>query len=677
MRDQNKQIGGHTSHAIGMSNAAASGRIEEDYAGSRSYQHAMEIIRNATQQPGTSYVCSDIVVMPGTGALKRAFINNGPALSEPQLKSYMTTIGEGDGDLWRLDNTLGHRHAGARTAVLPWTDLLVLSWDAMTLPSGAMMKLFKNPVTREYEYTPVSIADPDLLEVLTGRADVRSTGHGVAFIYLGRDEGADGPFVDPNPDKHETNNGIIDAMRDRIYDPVGADGQPITVIVTAPMPAARGKNFGGRKLIGASGAEYRLDGRTIQGHSAWTDRPASRGTVVVDETLGVEVKWALLPWGVEPESRRLPFGGKGHIVARYKNESMILAAPGTDYPDLPPIMRLFGVQLADVYNRLSLQIVGPTDAGNDPSRPRLHLHQDPTRSKLVLSNGQELPLAEWGEQFIAKMPHAIAEANKAARERLSRRGKINLTTADRLKARLMSRITAVIQSRRRKAGTGLLGPSGTAGADYLDGMLNTTETLPSGTSSANGEPGMTSGGTTKGGVKTRKTGAKRPTTVTPTGQTRTHRRTSGSEKATEVQARPAPVPEPVPLGEAGWIDQGFDPSDFASWDAASGVVYFNLGHPILCNQYAYFTGEWLEQNAKYRRRVQAEDIRDAVYDAYFEDTVGRIMHYVADRGVTEAKRQLTDNVLTVGAHGFENVQAKIEESIRKSAGRGVVAGAAA
>ncbi len=101
------------------------GRIEEDYAGSRSYQHALEIIRNATQQTGTTYVCSDIVVMPHTGVLKRAFINNGPALTESELESYMTTIGEGEGDLWRLDNTLGHRHAGARTAVLPWTNLLV------------------------------------------------------------------------------------------------------------------------------------------------------------------------------------------------------------------------------------------------------------------------------------------------------------------------------------------------------------------------------------------------------------------------------------------------------------------------------------------------------------------------------------------------------------------------
>jgi hypothetical protein len=87
---QEKHSGARGSQAIGMSNAAASGRIEEDYAGSRPYQHAMEIIRNATQQNGTTYVCSDIVVPPATDALKRAFINYGPALTKSELDSYMT-----------------------------------------------------------------------------------------------------------------------------------------------------------------------------------------------------------------------------------------------------------------------------------------------------------------------------------------------------------------------------------------------------------------------------------------------------------------------------------------------------------------------------------------------------------------------------------------------------------
>ena len=53
----NHNEGATSSHAISMSNAAAA-RIEEDYAGSRPYQHAMEIIRNATQQAGLVLLAS-------------------------------------------------------------------------------------------------------------------------------------------------------------------------------------------------------------------------------------------------------------------------------------------------------------------------------------------------------------------------------------------------------------------------------------------------------------------------------------------------------------------------------------------------------------------------------------------------------------------------------------------
>lgn len=50
---------------------------------------------------------------------------------------------------------LGSETAAALGAMqLPWTDLTVVSRDAATLPEGLAMKLFKNPATSEYEYTP-------------------------------------------------------------------------------------------------------------------------------------------------------------------------------------------------------------------------------------------------------------------------------------------------------------------------------------------------------------------------------------------------------------------------------------------------------------------------------------------------------------------------------------------
>lgn len=139
-----------------------------------------------------------------------------------------------------------------------------------------------------------------------------------------------------------------------------------------------------------------------------------------------------------------------------------------------------------------------------------------------------------------------------------------------------------------------------------------------------------------------------------------------------MQPRPAPVPEPKSFTGAEWEDAGLDQQYFVSWDHAANCVYFNQGHRIMETQFAYFTGEWLLQNTRLQRRVQAEDIQTAIFEAYAEDSIGRILHYVADCGLTEAKNQLRDEVLTISAHGFEKVQAKIEEYVRKTASRGGV-----
>ena len=109
---------------------------------------------------------------------------------------------------------------------------------------------------------------------------------------------------------------------------------------------------------------------------------------------------ALFPFSAKPDNRRLPFGGNGHILGRYKNESMVLAAPGSDYPDLASKMRLFDLQLANVYNRLCLEIVGPTDPGEDIGNPRLHLHQDPFPLQAHLEQRQRAAAGAVGRAFI-------------------------------------------------------------------------------------------------------------------------------------------------------------------------------------------------------------------------------------------------------------------------------------
>ena len=113
---------------------------------------------------------------------KRGVFNNGPALTAEQMTLCMTTIGQGSGDLWRLNNTRGNRHAGARSALLPWTDVLILSWDAITIRYGLTTTLYKNAFATQYEYSPVSAPTADVLALLVGRPHVRTSGHGVVFI---------------------------------------------------------------------------------------------------------------------------------------------------------------------------------------------------------------------------------------------------------------------------------------------------------------------------------------------------------------------------------------------------------------------------------------------------------------------------------------------------------------
>lgn len=661
------------SRAIAMSDAATAGRIEEDYANSAPYQHAIEIVRNAMQQPRTTHVTLDIDTFPSTGALKRIIWNNGPHMPKNLMETYMGSIGEGTGDIWRLDNTLGNRHAGARSSVLPFTDLAVLSWDAVSAPQGLYMKLFKDAKTHEYRCTCVTTPDEATLALLTRHTEVRSSGHGVAFVYLGRDESVDGPFIDPNTNKGESENGLADALRDRLFVTVCTDGTPVAVTVNTVMPANSAGGVGGRKLTGARGKKYRLDGRVIKGHDDWLHRPCEVGSIVVDPTLGIAASFALLPYETDPASRHLPFGGKGHIIIRYKNESMVLAAPGGDYPELGKLMRTFGVQLAEVYNRLSIVLEGPADAGNDPNNPRLHLHQDPSRSRIVMSNGKDIPIDDWGEAFIQNMPIAIVEANRAARERCGSRSTIKISAGDRLMKQLASRLKSIMPSRHRKPGTGVLGHSGQPGTDYLDGMVTVDETLPTGPTTPTGVPGMTPGGSTKKtSPEPTKPGAQRPSAVSPIGSSTRKRREQGSEAATEVRPRPAPIPQPMPMPAAKWAAQGLDPNDFASWDVAAGCVYFNLGHHIFHTQISYFSGEWLSLHPTYARRVSSDDVRDVVHEAYEEETIGRILHYVAANGAARAKDDLSDRNLTIAAHGFENVQDKIESSIRKVAARGGV-----
>jgi len=667
---------GPSGKPITLADEATASRVEEDYAATGPYQAALEIVRNALQQPGTRNVWVDVVETP-TGAYKRVFANDGPAMSIADLEAYFSTLGSGSGDIWRLRNTLGSRHAGARTALLPYTDLAVVTWDADELPDGALVVLYFDATSDAYCYTDPSAPDPALLKaVLTGRAEIRESGSGVAFVLLGRDRDADGPFS--NADKGETDYGLIQALRERVYQPVCIDGSGVRITVAAPMPDRAGSSdarAGGRRIT-INGAPHRLDSRVMHGHAAWADsKTHCSGRVLVDAELDVWANWTLIDASVAKSDadRHRPFVGKGHICARYKDELVVLGAVGDDYPDLPRVMRTFGVSLAEVYNRLSIVLEGRTDPGSDPDNPMVHLHQTPARSGIMRSDGRDLNIAAWGQAFVDAMPPEIAAASKAASEKVATRGQVKFSAGERIKRTIGSRLSMLKAARRARTGSGILGRTGRAGTDLADGSVRSSEAIAEGARDGDGAPGMTPGGTKRHAKSAKKRrGARQLASVAPTGTTSRGVDSAGAESIGEVSPGRLEVPEPVPYSAAAWVNAGFDEADFAVWDAALNVVYFNLGHPILHVQYQYFEGEWLEAHPGLRRRVTPEIVREAVYEAYAADTIGRILHHVDDVGPAQAREDLTDRMLTIGARGFENVQAAIEKTLESAGRHGVV-----
>jgi hypothetical protein len=643
-----------------MTNEKAASSLEEDYVSGAPYQHLVELKRNATVLPGCTRWTADIV--SHDGYLRRAVVNDGPAMSVSEMESYLGDLGAGGGAIWRKGNTKGHRHAGARASLLPWTDLLVLSWDAALLPSGAALRLAFNSTTGLYEMGQPFAPTGAELKLLANRAEVHKAGHGVMFIYdgaAGATTQTDGPINDR--EKNETDVGAADAMRDRIFSVDNlTDGTRMHISVAYLTPP--NEAGGGRTMVDSNGGKVRLDTRVIKGHAEWTARTGDSGVVTVDE-LGTLAHWHLLPYSTDPSNRRLPFGGRGHIVARYKNESMILAA--APYSPVVPAMRAWGVSLADVADRLSLVIV-PPDTGP------WHVHQNPARSGLIVNDGSPLPVAQWAEAFVANMPKPILDANKDAAARVaSKSASVKLSTGDRLRSRLGSRIKWVIATRKHKPGMGVLGQSTRVGTDYDDGLVAYDEIVAVGDRDEQGVEGLAA--ETRSGRKRRtRRDPHTHATVTEDELQKRRRLRQGPAAGHEVATKPTPIPEPVPVMPKVWDTQGKDPEHFASWDSAMGLVYFNTGHPLVREQVNYYSGEWLAMRPKLASKITQADVSEEVMQAYYRVTIGCIYHCASRYGVKGAIAKLTDEALTIAAHGFENVDTIITTALGSRGGRGGV-----
>ncbi len=649
-----------------MTAEAVASRLEEDYSSGAPYQWAIEWLRNVWAKPTATEAFIRIVEIPGNGT-RLVMIDNGAPITEDLLYEYIATLGAGDGSMWRLDNMEGNRHAGLRASILPWADMTVAVWDDDIMPNGLEIELFYDPATTTYESSDVVALDPDMLAALrkevTPYADSPdeipglSPTHsgaftrGVAFILFDRDDTKDGPFYDER--KGETSGGVQDALRDRVYAAVNqATGDPLRIVAEVTMPLADTKDKkGGGAVVNINGAPTRLDSREIKGIQPWLDRPSVTGDPLVVDDYGTRIHWWLLD--ELGDNRRLMNAGRGIAAIRYKNELMPLS------DRVQNDMRRFGIVLSAVYDRLAIVIEPPT------SGPGWHVKQNPARSRVESFNGLPLPLDEWAEAFVTDMPLAIRDANAAARS-------LGISTSNSHLARVMEKFTdrfkVLAASRRRKPGTGVIGevandtpaPSADPGDEARlprEGGVGSVTVV---------KPSENKGGRTNGVLTVNRphTGTGAEESVFRAGAKRRARRARDvpAEVAVEEKAM-GMLPEY--LSNAEWharFDGAADVDPYGYfWDRVSKVLTLNVDHPVHELAIDYYTGAWLDARPNIRRRATTEEIRDAVLEAYFLDTLTGISAAVRLHGSEgRAHLEMTPEVMTKSHYNTAGVDALIE-----------------
>lgn len=641
---------------IKMTAEAVASRLEEDYSSGSPYQWSIEWLRNVWVKPTATEAFIRILDLPGNG-VRVVMIDNGAHIPEDELYEYIATLGAGAGDLWRLDNMEGNRHAGLRASILPWADLTVATWDDVLLPDGSEIELFYDGDTSTYSASDVVALDPEVLAALRKEVSAYdgTNKRGVAFILCDRDESKDGPFSDAR--KGESTAGVADALRDRVFSVNNQDtGDPIRIVAEVPIfgtdVAKRKKGPGGGAVVTIDGKPTTLDSRTIKGFEPWVTRstPAAltavTGDPIVLDEHGTVCRWWLLPEC--DENRRVMRGGRGFVAIRYKNELLPLS------DNVQTDFRRFGIILSAVYDRLAIIIEPPT------SGPGWHVKQNASRSRIESFNGMALPVDEWAETFVDQIPAAIRDANAAARSRGVGSSSAHLA---RVMEKFSERFKVLVATRRRKPGTGVIGdvnaavaPSDAGDEVRLDrkGGEGTTTVV---------KPHANSGGRTSGPAT-----VNRPNTGT-SGEASVFRSAPRRRRARDVQAEVAVDEkpyglEPEYLSGAEWADRftAIEVAGYAYlWDRAGGFLVINVDHPVHTLAIDYYTGAWLDVRPNVRRRTTTEEIRDAVLEAYFLDALTGIAAAVKlHGGEGKAHVEMTPEVMTKAHYNVAALDALIE-----------------
>jgi hypothetical protein len=550
--------------------------IDRTYRDSGPFQWIREVERNAAEAGAKDI--QFLVEWQGvenSGVFRALVVDNGCGMSPDDLRTFFSTFGGGGKSIGEANENFG---IGAKTSLMTWNGLglVVISWQD---GEAAMIRIERTP-DGEYGLRQEDIYDGEGNKV--GRDDVYAPyndeelgidfskikpkivkGHATVLIMLGNEPGQHTYYGDPR-DKG-TATSVASYLESRLYDSNDSGEDRVRPRVLTLEGRAKLEDWPQKEPESYNSRKSDIRTRTIKGLEYWIKGGTRKDTDLQSGV--VDLGTAKAHWFLQD---KLGYAGgsyspnPGGVCVRLGGEVFYLT-------DHHARMRSFGLTESDVRKRTWV-VIEPeqfTETAYKKDHGHFGVFMKADRTSLAWGGNyaahdltsDEMPWADWGDEFARQMPEAIAEAIRQAKDKYDHD---TGGSDDRVYARVKQRIAARLNRIKRY----IADPNGTR---------QTRLDLP-----GNGKRKPTTDREDREEVEPSET-VKRPRKV------RSLPRRQGTERGTEKASRadvrhglPEFVWRPSTEFDEPWVLARFDHND-----GPNGTIRANQTHPTVLEAISY------------------------------------------------------------------------------------------
>jgi hypothetical protein len=378
------------------------------------YQWAREFLTNSIEANATKVEFGiEWQAVEKLGVYRRTIADDGIGMDSKELYRFFSILGEGAKKIGGIHEHFG---VGAKIASLPWNPegLVVISYKE---GRGSMIWILLDPDSGDFELMEFDIdgekscvIEPQLIDEIDWSA-VRPhwlKSHGTVVVLLGSEDNRD--TVVGNPASGEKSiKGLSIYLNSRFWNLTDRD------VKVAELRSERKSQW--PQSSDDKDDTRRPNNRQIKGAEFYLKSVAAPrgklqdcGTAMLDDER-VLLDWYL--WDGERPQIHMYAKESGYIAIRYNGELFQVTSNKAHF-------RWFGIIESKVQQNLSL-ILEPQHF--QPRAGHWGIHPDQSRNRLIFTGngekGVDVPLSDWGGEFVEGLPSPILEAIHRARGELN------------------------------------------------------------------------------------------------------------------------------------------------------------------------------------------------------------------------------------------------------------------